>query len=125
MNQITVSGMNLNHPEARFAGTTCRLISFGGLPRCHRCIYWIRCRRSLRALSASVAEAQDSIPKRRCGWHSRVGWVLHRMVYCFLDSVAKYHHLLRRQDACDLHDEPLPAPIFGGVPWCDASSYRE
>jgi hypothetical protein len=25
MNQITMSGMNLNHPEARFAGTTCRL----------------------------------------------------------------------------------------------------
>ena len=82
-------------------------ISFAYLPRFHCCIYWIRCGRTLGDISLSVAEAQYSIPKRSCGWHSRVGWILRRMVCCFLDSLAKYHHLLRRQDPRDLRDEPL------------------
>ncbi|SRR6266481_7326337 len=99
-------------------------ISFAYLPPSHCCVYWIHCGR-LGDLGLSVAEAQYSIPKRRRGWPSRVGWILHRMVCCFLGSLAKYHHLLRRQDAGNLHDEPLPASVLSGVRCCDASSYPE
>ena len=99
-------------------------ISFACLPRSHCCVYWIHSGRTHGVISLPIAETQGSIPKRRCGRHSRVGWILHWMVYCSLDSLAKYHHLLRRQDPRDLHDEPLPASIFGGVRCCDASSCR-